>query len=55
MKDLEEFENNVGYLKKIPVINRNRFKILNDTDLVVDEHIAKMNKQAEEFQHRMEI
>lgn len=34
--DVAHFENNCGQLKKINSLNRIRFKMLNDTDLVIN-------------------
>ena len=45
----------MGSLKKIPIINRNRFKVLNETDLEVDLHMSKLNKEDQLFQNRLEI
>ena len=38
-------ENELGTLKKISGINRNRFKILNDADWAVDMHVAAINQE----------
>ena len=43
MQDLRNCESQLGSLKKIAVINLNRFNILNDTDMVVDNQIMALN------------
>lgn len=43
--DLNAFENNLGSLKRVSIINRNRFKLLNDTDVLVSNHAENLNKK----------
>lgn len=43
--DLAHFETQLGHLKRISTLNRNRFKMLNDTDHTIDTHIRLLNSQ----------
>ena len=48
MEDLGVFEGEMGSLKRIPLINRNQFRLLNQTDSAVSKHLGCLSKQMEE-------
>lgn len=45
MSDLSQFEAEVGSMNKIRTINRNRFKLVNDTDMVFNKTVVKLKKE----------
>lgn len=47
LNDVNHFENCYGSLKKINSLNRIRFKMLNDTDLVINRHVKEINERNE--------
>jgi hypothetical protein len=47
LTDVKNFEDTFGSMKKINTLNRVRFKMLNDTDDLINRHVKKINEEVE--------
>ena len=55
MQDLSEFEAELGSMKKIRMINRNRFKLVNETDMIFNRQVVKIKKEMDENSKQLTV
>lgn len=53
--DLKNFENDLGSLKRITKINRSRFKLLNETDLLIEMQAFRLNENLYQLRKNEEV